>query len=1338
MNPNQPADKPTQDNQTRRNRRSVHVPNSKGRVGVKRNTADWVKNIVYDENLPVCQNREEIRKIIQQNQVVILCGETGSGKSTQIPKLLLEMGYADRGIIGHTQPRRIAARSVAARISEELAPSIIHNPGVPHSIVGYKIRFTDSTSENTCIKLMTDGILLAETQHDRLLKQYSVLIIDEAHERSLNIDFLLGYIKRILSRRPDLKLIITSATINAERFAEHFGTYSSVLGFVPAPIITVSGRTFPVEIRYCPPVQQDDEDDSEILDHSKGKRNDDDIDWQRAAVSAVRMLSREGFGDILIFMPTEYDIHETAKLLRSQTIELNNPEILPLYARLSADQQQKIFQPSKHRKIVIATNVAESSITVPGIRYVIDTGTARLSRYSARTKTQRLPIEAISQASADQRAGRCGRIGPGICVRLYSEKDYLSRDKYTTPEIQRTNLAAVILQTIALKLGEIERFPFIDPPKTAAIRDGYSTLVELGALDSNRRITPLGYDLAGLPIDPRIGRMVLAAREEGCLGDVLIIASALELQDPRERPHEKAPQADAAHAQFNNPDSDFLVYLNLWDFYLHLRDTLSRSQLRKACIQNFLSFNRMREWTDIYRQLRDLLGEVKPPVRTNDSDKIHRSLLTGLLANVAYKQSTGEYLTSGGKYVLWPGSSLRGTASKPEESESKDKSTGNINSPKKPPLPLWLMGAEMVETTKRYLRTAAKINPDWIEPMALHLVHRSYTDPHWEKNSGSAIALENVSLFGLPIVSKRKTRYGKIDPILSRQLMIQSGLVEGDIDCKLDFYKRNRLLQAELERLQAKMRRHDFLYGDWKIYEFYDNRIPAQVYDLVSLKQWASEPGNNQLLIMTDSDLAVESAPTGDLSKLFPDTFQGNKLQIPIEYLFHPGEIDDGISVQVPVQAAHQLTQNELNWGVPGLLELRIAGLIKSLPKAQRRPLVPAPDTAAWIVTQLEFGKGNFLEEVARQLNRRGGQGITPAMFDMDSLDDGLKLNVQAIDSEGKIIAQGRELNQLINELGTQTEQQLETHIDPRWNQDNITDWTFGDLPESVAVQNSSATIHAFPMIVDCGSSVSLRLAESLDRAQSESRRGIIRLIQLACRRDLKTQAGHLPGIEKMRLNAALLRYNVQSSNPALVGTTTAFRLDEAISDFIAARSIGESFYTQPLPRTQALFTGLIRRVRENIGYAVQDAASLFPPLWEGYHQAALMRDKLNSVQFDYAKIDVGNQLNALFSPGFLLTTPFNWLKQYPRFLKAIATRLELLSAGSLRKDKLAADTINDFQRQYEEKIAVGKIRGIISNDLILLRWSIEEFRVSCFAQKLGTSIPVSEKRLEKLLEKIG
>ncbi len=692
------------------------------------------------------------------------------------------------------------------------------------------------------------------------------------------------------------------------------------------------------------------------------------------------------------------------------------------------------------------------------------------------------------------------------------------------------------------------------------------------------------------------------------------------------------------------------------------------------------------------------------------------------LSNIAFKQPTGEYLTSGGKYFLWPGSGLKKKTDKPgEEPEEEHKAQKNQSVTS---TPLWLVAAEMVETSKRFLRCAAKIDPSWIEPMAAHLVKRSYVDPYWSKASGSAVALENVSLFGLPIVVKRKVRYGKINPVESRQLLIQRGLVEGDIDCKLNFYTRNRELQAEMERLQAKMRRPDFLLGEWKRYEFYDERIPADVYDLTTLKQWCSNPKNNASLVMTTEYFTAQELPSGDLSKLFPDTFQGTKLNIPLEYAFHPGEADDGISVQVPVQAAHQLLQNELDWGVPGLLEQRIAALIKSLPKSYRRALVPAPDTAAWVAKQLSFGQGNFLEEVARRLSQRGGQGITPALFDLSGMDDGLKINVQAVDANGAVVAQNRDLDALIAELGDKTGQQLESYSDVAWTQDGLTGWTFGELPENVTVRSGSATIYAFPALIDAGDSVQIRLAQSLESAREQTFQGVVRLVQIACQRDLNIQARHLPGIEKMRLYAATWTKNQT--------------LEAAIADFMTRLALGEKLTFKTLPSNEEQFNALVKQTRDNIGYAVQDAAAILPSLWESYHAALLKIDSIpDGSRFEYAKQDALTQLNALFEPGFLVTVPVKQLQYYPRFLKAIVMRFDSLNAGAMSRDMAATETVQRYWDVYCKKRESLRFAGQESSDLVQFRWMIEELRVSLFAQKLGTSVPVSEKRLDKLLASI-
>ncbi len=924
----------------------------------------------YDPELPITAKKDEIAAAIREHQVIVVCGETGSGKSTQLPKICLEIGRGIDGMIGHTQPRRIAARSVSARIAEELGSPLGQQ-------VGFKIRFTDATKPSTYIKLMTDGILLAESQNDRFLNQYDTIIIDEAHERSLNIDFLLGYIKRLLPKRRDLRLIITSATIDAARFSEHFAGDSG-----PAPVLEVSGRTYPVETRYRPLISEDPEDEGEP----------DPMDCLKAAVDELAL--EKPAGDMLIFLPTERDIREAAQTLRGHKIPLDAPgrltDILPLYGRLSTKEQNRVFQPSKWRRIVLATNVAESSLTVPGIRYVIDTGTARISRYSARSQVQRLPIEPISQASADQRKGRCGRIGPGICIRLYSEEDYESRDRFTPPEIQRTNLASVILQTMSLDLGHLEDFPFLDPPKSSVIRDGYKTLFELGALDEKECLTDIGKQLSRLPVDPRIGRMILAGEAENCLHEVLIIASALELQDPRERPLDKQQAADAAHEQFKHEDSDFLSHLKLWDFYHKLRGDVSRSRLRKACRQHFLSYNRLREWADIYQQLLRLVEEAgfKLQKRKDDFEAIHRALLTGLLSNIAYRAETFEYTGAGGtKFQLWPGSGLF---------EKK---------------PKWVLAAELVETNRRYLRTAAKLNPNWIEPLAGHLINKSHSEPHWDAEAGSVMAFEKVSLFGLTIVPRRSVRYGPIDPVKSRELFIQHGFVEGEMETRLEFFAHNRKLLDEVAGLQAKSRQRDLLLGEAAQFEFYDKRLPADVFDVQSLERWWKDAKHREprLLFMSKSDLLKEG---GEVlaDDDFPNALTIDRMRLPLEYHLEPGSAEDGITLVVPKEGVNQLDPQRLGWLVPGLLEEKITALIKSLPKDLRRNFVPAPDTAKEVLKVLHFGQGDMTAEVAKVLSRIAGEPIPPSAFDTARLPSHLRMNVRVVDETGEALAAGRDL----------------------------------------------------------------------------------------------------------------------------------------------------------------------------------------------------------------------------------------------------------------------------------------------------------------------------------------
>lgn len=1236
-----------------------------------------VPRIEYDPALPVCERRDEIANAIREHQVVVICGETGSGKSTQIPKICLQLGRGIDGLIGHTQPRRIAARSVAARIADELQSPL-------GQAVGFKIRFTDTTSTNSYIKLMTDGILLAESQGDRFLNQYDTIIIDEAHERSLNIDLLLGYLKQLLPKRRDLKVIITSATIDAERFAEHFGSSAG-----PAPIVSVSGRTYPVEVRYRP-VQTDDDDR--------------DPDWQRAVVSAVEEVCDEGRGDVLVFMPTEHDIHETAKILRGRTLPGDYPgaqtEILPLYARLAGVDQNRIFAPSKHRRIVIATNVAESSLTVPGIRYVIDPGTARISRYSTRSKLQRLPIEAISQASADQRKGRCGRIGPGICLRLYSEEDYLNRDRFTPPEIQRTNLASVILQIKSLQLGEIEAFPFLDPPRPDAVKDGYKTLFEIGALTEKNEVTPIGQQLSRIPVDPRIGRIILAGDAENCLHEILIIASALEIQDPRERPLEKQQAADECHARFKHEESDFISYLTLWDFFHKLRDDLSKSRLREACRQNFLSFNRLREWQDLHRQLHEVIQQagLKTRTRQNDYGAIHRALLTGLLSNVAQKTETNEYVAcGGGKLQLWPGS---GVISKK---------------------PKWVVAAEQIETNKKYLRTAARIDAAWIEPLAKHLVNRNYSEPHWDRKASAVMAFEKVLLFGLVLVPRRRVKYGHVEPGLARELFIQHALVEGDFDTRGAFLEHNQALVERLESLQVKSRRRDFVADEERRYEFFDRVVPQGICDGHWFEKWRrdAERKDPQVLFLKEEDLLQDDVePAKD--QMFPDTLPIRNVQLPLEYRFDPGSPEDGLTLVVPQEGLNQIDPQRLGWLVPGLLEEKITALIKGLPKDYRRAFVPIPDTAREVFKRVKFGEGSFTAAVAKVLKEISGTQIPLEILDSASIPTHLQMHIKVIDPQGQAVASGADMRSVREELGATAAAVFTSGADPRWQKSGIKTWDFGELPAEVPIPRGGLTLTGYPTLSDEGETVSLRLTDAPERAAEETRRGLRRLFVLAAGRELRAQVDWLPQIDKLKIWAMTLP-DAKVFRPQLV-------------DLLADRAF---LATDEIPRTALQFDLALKAGKQRMGLAVQDLVQLLPPLMQNYHDARLTIEKMNVPIFRSARDNMAAQLARLVSPGFLTATPWPWLSQYPRYFKSISVRREKLAGPALARDQRLTDEINQRWRSYLEREHVLQDRQITDPQLTLYRWMLEEYGVSLFTQELRTAIPVSVKRLDEQWAKV-
>ena len=1273
-----------------------------------------VPAVTFDGDLPIHARLEEIGATLRDNPVIVLCGETGSGKSTQLPKLCLHLGRGIGGLIGHTQPRRIAARSVAARVAEELKVPL----GGP---VGFKVRFADSTTPNTYIKLMTDGILLAETQGDRFLNQYDTLIIDEAHERSLNIDLLLGYLKRMLPRRPDLRVIVTSATIDVERFSDFF-----TIGGRPAPVISVEGRTYPVEVRYQPPRSAA----SETGDGNNNGEGDGEADPMQNLVGAVQDVCREGHGDVLVFLPTEREIREAARLLRSRPLPGDyggmTSEILPLYGRLSAAEQSRVFERHPHRRIVLATNVAESSITVPNIRYVVDAGTARISRYSARSGVQRLPIEAVSKASADQRKGRCGRVGPGICVRLYEEQDYETREDYTPPEIQRTNLAAVILQLKALGLGEIEQFPFLDPPRPATIKDGYDTLYELCAIDQARELTAIGQALAKLPVDPRVGRMILAGQDEGCLKEVLIIAAILELQDPRERPVEKQQAADEAHRKFLDADSDFIAFLNLWNFIRKLKDESSRSKLRRACQKNFLSYNRVREWEDIHRQLVQLAEQAGyQPRRSNGlleklatpatdagdgkgsaasrfagADSLHRALLAGLLANLALKGETAEYTGSGGqKFFLWPGSGL--ISKKPK----------------------WCVAAELVETTRRYARTAARVNPAWIEPLAGHLIQKSYSGPRWDAVGGRVVADEKVTLFGLPVVPRRTANYGPIEPSIARTLFIQTGLVEGDWETPQKFFEHNRKLFAEVTELLTKTRRLDLLKGDAAHFQFYDQRLPADVYDAPTLARWVkgSGPAAATSLFMTKSDIVKDTAAPvaeGD----FPDAIVLGGATLPLEYHLEPGSAEDGVTVVVPKEAVNQLRPERLGWLVPGLLEEKVAALIRSLPKQVRTAFVPVPQTAKDVLSRLRFGQGEVEPAIAAELSRIAGERITAGMFDATRLPQHLRMNLRVTDDAGATVAAGRDVAALQTQLGGAASVAFSQSAGAGdWHRDGLTDWSWGDLPVTVELQRGGVKLAGYPAVVDQQDAVGLRLLDTLPGAIRGSRAGLRRLFLLAQGRVVKSQVDHLPDLDRLLMNLATLR--------------PPGDLRRQLAVLVADRALFPTSDDE-LPRTQSDWQQRSIAARGRIAVAAQDVQALLGPLSQQWQQVRLLLDDRHPPQWQAAVSDVRSQLERLFQGDFLIETPWPWLVQVPRYLTGIKQRFEKLASGGLERDRQLSATLvprwQSFLKREEE------LRGAEpSAKLIQYRWMLEEYRVSLFAQSLGTAVTVSEPRLEKLWAKI-
>ncbi|TCK19194.1 ATP-dependent helicase HrpA [Thiogranum longum] len=1213
----------------------------------------------YALSLPVVEQREAILEKLDRHQVVILCGETGSGKTTQLPKLCLELGRGTYGKIGHTQPRRIAARSLAARIAEEL-----HCP--LGEAAGYKVRFQDRVRDSSFIKIMTDGILLAEIQSDPELREYDTLIIDEAHERSLNVDFMLGYLRRLLPKRPDLKVIITSATIDPQRFSRHFGN---------APVVEVSGRTFPVEMRYRP-VTGEDEDQR---DRSRGQ----------AIIEAVDELAREGPGDILVFLPGERAIRETSELLRKH--HPARTEILPLYARLSARQQGEVFRSHKGRRIVLATNVAETSLTVPGIRYVIDTGLARVSRYSYRTKVQRLPIEAVSQASANQRSGRCGRVQAGICIRLYSEEDFLSRAEFTAPEIHRTNLAAVILQMASLKLGDVDAFPFVDPPDTRLVRDGYKLLHELGAVDVQQQLTPSGRELCRLPLDPRLARIILAANEQNCLSEALVIAAVLEAADPRDRPLDKAQAADEKHALFRDDKSDFLSYLKLWRAWKAQSRHLSQNKLRKWCREHFISWLRMREWADIHRQLHEQVTSMGMRCNSGEADyqAIHRALISGLLGNIAFQVEPGEYQGARNlRFKLFPGSTL---------------------ARKKPG---WVVAAELVETGRRYLRTVAVIDPAWVEPLASPLLKHHYSDPHWEKKRARVTAFERVTLYGLPLVNRRKVDYGSIDPAIARSLFIRHALVEGLFNTNAAFAEHNRTLLAELGQLESKARRRDVLVDEEDLFNFFDERLPEDVYDGPRFNRWWKKviATNPRCLHLDRETVMRKGAETVDEQE-FPSQINVHGLQLGVRYHFSPGDEDDGVCIQVPLAMLNQLEPDEFDWLVPGLRQEKVTLLIKSLPKTLRRHFVPAPDFARAILQAVTPPKGDLLDALATQLKRMTQIDVPRSAWHMDLLPRHLFAWFELVDEQGKRIDAGRDLVALQQRYGEQAQSRFTSLTDSEFERSDILDWGFGRLPETVEITRAGITLQAWPALEKRDGSINLRLFDNPQAAAEAHEQGLLALFRQNAGRRLRDIHRSVPERQKQALWFAPL------------GPVEVLQADMEQAVLQAAfMSAGEPVRDETAYR-QRLESGRARLLE----LAVEISRSSYEAL-QAFHQLSRGLKGSVSPQLLLAMSELRQQAGALVYPGFLSATPLSRLPRLAIYLRAAVARLERLP-GNVERDRKHALQVQEYQSRFEQAQNKG---GVDPEQLQVFRWLIEELRVSLFAQELGTVDKVSPQRLDK------
>jgi ATP-dependent helicase HrpA len=1236
----------------------------------RENRANAVPIIEYPD-LPVAQKKDDIKALIERHQVVIIAGETGSGKTTQIPKMCLELGRGVSGFIGHTQPRRLAARSVAVRIAEELNTQI-------GQAVGFKVRFSDQVGDNSLVKLMTDGILLAEIQQDRFLNQYDTIIIDEAHERSLNIDFLLGYLKQLLPKRPDLKLIITSATIDPERFSQHFNN---------APIIEVSGRTYPVEVRYKDPVDY-------------GGSDKEEGDTAQMLIEATDELMRERSGDILVFLSGERDIRDAQDVLTRR--QYRNTEIVPLYARLSASEQNHIFSSHSGRRIVLATNVAETSLTVPGIKYVVDTGVARISRYSHRSKVQRLPIEPISQASANQRAGRCGRVSDGICIRLYTEQDYLSRPAFTDPEIVRTHLSNVIIQMLALGLGEINNFPFVQAPDDKNINDGVNLLEELQAVErglGKLRLTKIGRQMAPLPLDPRYARMIIQAGQLDAVYETIVITSGLSVQDPRERPQDKQQQADQAHAEFADRASDFISLLNLWEAFKVQQKALTNSHLRKWCKQYFIHFQRMREWQDIVSQIKQSLVAINLRLNTQPADyqAIHTSLAVGLLSQIGVKDANRLYLGSRNtQFMIFPGSNVAKAQ------------------------PKWIMAAELVETSRLFARQVAKIDVDWLESLSSHVSKYHYAEPHWSKKRGATLAYLTINLFGLPIVSRRMVNYSQIDAQVSRELFIREGLVQGQINLNYAFLKYNQQQVAEVELLEKKARRRDILIDEETLCQFYDEHIPDKINNEAAFKKWwqKASSASADLLKFNYEDLLKRD--TSEISASdFPDKWHQGNLHLPISYHFEPNQALDGVAIHIPLGLLNQVKDFGFDWLVPGMRHELVTQLIKSLPKRLRRNFVPAPDYAKAALEGMQMTQETgapipIAEALANKLFKMSGVKLSVSDFEIESLPSHLRCNFVVEDTQQKTVSAKKSLNELKQSLKKELKQTIEKVATPELEKDNVTQWDFGELPLQFTQKQAGYEVKAFPALVFDKQRVKVALIDNPKEALQEHRRGLYELIKMNVPSPVKFLQEKLPNKAKLSLY-----FNPFGQIKPLIDDIIIAGIDSLVHEHTRpekVRSDNEFKQICDLVRANINDKALAIAKQVETGLALANQISKLT-------KGSIPLNMINSVKH------VQGHLNQLVYKGFVFDLGEARLNDWNRYLKGLLNRAEKLKVD-VNRDRLNQLEIDKAASAYSALKTDFKNKHQSLSEIEDIRWMVEELRVSLFAQQLGTKFPISVKRI--------